>query len=252
MAKKVTPREAPVELIDVNEQFISGQTGAFSKKTTAVERKEIVKRLNGFTISDEKRRFVDLFIFSGGDAAHAYKTVFDKDDLLTTSQAKKRGARLLANDKDVVNYSDFVREQATLALGFKDKAEEYMSMLIQEMMSQTQGDVYDYVNYDDGMVSIKDPKELSDAQRRRVKRLRIVTTTRGKGEKKESKATIDVELWNKEKIMDMMLKHLKGYTQRSFGSNTSEKVEEILTDAEKAIESEYFPDAEEAEYKEVK
>lgn len=241
-------KENPLEIIDINDVFLSGQTGAFSSKTTEKERKQIVERINGFTVSDEKRRFVDMYIFTGGDTAGAYKSVFDKDDTISNYQAKKKGEALLSKDKDVIAYSDFIREQAISAMGYSDKADEYMNVIVHELASQIRGDIYDYTDFSGGSFTIKDPATLTTEQRRRVKRMKVTEMQLKDGTKK---TTIDIELWNKEKMIDMFIKHLKGYTSRSFGTTTSERVDQILDNAEKTIETEYYGDVEDADYEEI-
>lgn len=229
-------KEQPVELIDINKLFLDGSTGAFATETTEAERKEIVARINGFRIDDDKKRFADIYIFSGGDVAKSYMTVWGGEKGWNSYQCRKAGERLLAKDKDVLNYLDFIREQSLAAMGFSDKAESYMLAIVDELVSGMQGDIFDYISIKGDDVSVVDINTLTKAQRKRVKRLRLTTTDLKGGGKK---TVVDIELWDKQKYMDMMMKHLKMFTTRSFGTNTSEKVEKVISKAEQDIERVY-------------
>ncbi len=233
--------DEPIELIEIKQPFIDGQTGAFSEETSLEERKVIVNRINGFNISDEKKRFVDMFIFTGFDPAAAYQSIFNADGELNDRQVQSEAKKLM-EDKDVVNYLTFIREQSILALGVTDKAEFYMKSIVDELYSAIEGDVYDYVNYEGKKFTVKDPEELSKRQRKRVKKLKITEIPLKSG---EIKTTIEIELHDKHRQVEMLMKHLKMFTERGFGKSQSDKVTEVIDSAIQDIEAEF------TEYEEV-
>lgn len=234
--------DKPVELIKINENFIDGQTGAFSEETSLEERKAIVERINGFSISDEKRRFVDMFIFTGFDPAAAYQSVFNKDDEFTPPQVQREAKKLIEKDKDVINYLTFIREQSILALGITDKAEFYMKSIVDELYSSIEGDVYDYVNFENKRFTVKNPDELSKRQRKRVRKLKITEIPLKNG---EIKTVIEVEMHDKHRQLEMLMKHLKMFTERGFGKTQSDKVTEVIDGAIQDVEAEF------TEYEEI-
>ena len=234
--------DKPVELIEINQPFIDGQTGAFSEETTLEERKVIVNRINGFDISDEKKRFVDMFIFTGFDEAAAFQAVFNQEQELSDKQVQREAKKLMEKDKSVVNYLTFIREQSILALGVTDKAEFYMKSIVDELYSAIEGDVYDYVDYVGARFTVKDPEELTKRQRKRVKKLKITEMPMKSG---EIKTTIEVELHDKHRQLDMLMKHLKMFTEHGFGQSQSDEVTGVIEEAIQDIEAEY------TEYEEV-
>ncbi len=61
----------------------------------------------------------------------------------------------------------------------------------------------------------------------------------------EIKTTIEVELHDKHRQLDMLMKHLKMFTERGFGETQSDKVTGVIEEAIQDIEAEF------TEYEEV-
>lgn len=236
-------KKKELEIIEFDDNFLSGETGSFSPETDHETRVAIAEKINGLDVTKDEKRFADMYIFSQFDDVSAYNSVFNKNGVKDDKQVAREAKRLLSSSS-VRNYLIFIREQALKAVGISDRAEFYMRKIVEELYSTIEQDIFDYLdfNQDTKLISLRDPDTLSKEQRRRVKRLRITQTENSKT--KEVKTIVDIELNDKTRQIEMLMKHLKMFTKRGFGEETSEKIDKLLKNAEEAVYEDLKPSGE--------
>ena len=226
--------DKPVKLIDVNEDVVSGAAGTFSSLTSPEERIQIIDRANGLNLSEEQKRFIDVYVWNGFDEGKAWQFVFDEEQNKTQAQCRKEAKRLLGMVR-VRDYLNFLRDQVLSAIGITDQAEFYMSKIVDDLYNSLESDIYDYLDFDESgeFVGMKSPELLTKTQRQQVRKVRITTKTNPKNETKQT--TIDLELYDKQKNREQLMKHLKMFTKRGFGEKTSDKIKKLMENAEEAV-----------------
>lgn len=233
-------KKKELNIIDLDNDFLSGDTGAFSSETDPEQRVAIAEKINGLNVTNNEKRFADMYIFSQFDEVSAYNSVFNKNGVKSDKEAAKEAKKLLSS-VSVRNYLIFIREQALKAVGISDRADFYMKKIVDELYSTIEQDIFDYLDFnkDTKLISLRDPAELSSEQRRRVKRLRITQTENSKT--KDVKTIVDIELHDKTRQIEMLMKHLKMFTKRGFGEETSEKIDKLMKNAEEAVYEDLNP-----------
>ena len=226
--------DKPVKLIEVDDNVISGQAGTFSSLTPVDERIKIIDRANGLNLTEEEKRFVDVYIWNGYDEGKAYQFVFDEEQNKSQTECRKEAKKLL-NLVRVRDYLGFLRDQVLQAIGVTDQAEFYMAKIVDDLYASLESDIYDYLDFDASgeFVKMKDPQLLTKTQRQQVRKIRITTKSNTKTFEKQT--IVDLELYDKQKNREQLMKHLKMFTKRGFGEKTSDKIKKLMENAEEAV-----------------
>lgn len=226
--------DKPVQLLEIDENVMSGSAGTFSTLTSPEERIQIIDRANGLNLTEEQKRFIDVYIWNGFDEGKAWQFVFDEEQNKNMTECRKEAKKLLGMVR-VRDYLNFLRDQVLQAIGITDQAEFYMSKIVDDLYNSLESDIYDYLDFDESgeFLKMKSPNMLTKTQRQQVRKIRITTKSNPKTNQKQT--IVDLELYDKQKNREQLMKHLKMFTKRGFGEKTSDKIKKLMETAEEAV-----------------
>lgn len=164
-------------------------------------------------LTEQQKHFADEYL-TDLNATRAYRAAYPKTKNDNTAAAS--GAKLLRNYK-VKEYIDKRIKQRMARI------EVTQDRVIQELAAIAFAKDSDYVTIDRGAVQVKDTKDLTENQQRAIASV------------KECRDGIEVKLYDKQRALELLGKHLGMFRDRieiaPSVSSAAQKIAEILDDA---------------------